>query len=155
MSIRDEAAPEIEALRRVPFFEGLTTDDLERLATIGRRKSFAAGEEIVQKGDVTGGLYILLSGTATVEVGGKRHTLGPGSFFGEMGLLAGAPRSATVVAAESVEALTLETTYFKPFLIKNPSVAVAILDGVAERLREVQDRVDRMSDAGGEPTGQE
>jgi CRP/FNR family cyclic AMP-dependent transcriptional regulator len=69
--------------------------------------------------------------------------LGPGQFFGEMALLAGKPRSATVTAAEPVEAMTLETMYFRPFLIKNPSVAVTILEVVAERLREVQDRIDR------------
>ena len=47
-----------------------------------------------------------------------------------------------MTAAEPVEAMTLETMYFKPFLIKNPSVAVTILGVVAERLREVQDRID-------------
>jgi CRP-like cAMP-binding protein len=143
LGIRDEAAPEIEALRRVPFFEDLTTDDLERLATIGRRQVFQPGEDIVRKGEVTGGLYLILSGSATVGVGGKQHTLGPGSFFGEMALLAGVPRSATVTAAEPVEALGIEATYFKPFLVKNPSVAVAMLDGVVARLREVQDRIDQ------------
>jgi CRP-like cAMP-binding protein len=141
--MRDEAAPEVEALRKVPFFEDLTTEDLERMATIGRRRTYGEGEDIVKKGDVAGGLFVILSGTATVEAGGKVHTLGPGAFFGEMALLAGKPRSATVTAAEPVEAMTLEAMYFKPFLVKNPSVAVAILDGVAARLREVQDRIDQ------------
>jgi CRP-like cAMP-binding protein len=143
--MRDEAAPEVEALRKVPFFEDLTTEDLERMATIGRRRTFEPGTDMVHKGDVAGGLFVILSGTATVEAGGKVHTLGPGAFFGEMALLAGKPRSATVTAAEPVEAITLEAMYFKPFLVKNPSVAVAILDGVAARLREVQDRVEQQS----------
>ncbi len=139
----DELPPEVEALRSVPFFEDLTPEDLDRIARIGRRRSFAAGEPVVTKEEVGGGLFVILSGTATVEAGGKQHTLGPGDFFGEMALLAGKPRSATVTASEPVEAMTLEAMYFRPFLIKNPSVAVTLLEGVAERLREVQGRVER------------
>ena len=80
-------------------------------------------------------------------MGGRRHTLGPGQFFGEMALLSGKPRSATVTAQEPVEAMVIEAMYFRPFLIKNPSVAVTILEGVVDRLREVQDRID----VGGSP----
>ena len=140
----DEDMPvEAAALRKVPFFEGLTPEDLDRLARIGRKRQFAAGESIVVEGQIGGGLFIILSGSASLQAGGKTHTLGPGQFFGEMALLAGKPRSATVTAAEPVETLTLETMYFRPFLNKNPSVAVTILEVVAERLREVQDRIDR------------
>jgi CRP-like cAMP-binding protein len=140
----DELPAEVEALRKVPFFENLTPEDLSRLATIGRRRTFGPGEDIVRQGDVTGGLFVILSGTATVHAGGRTHPLGPGDFVGEMALLAGRPRSATVTATEPVEAMVLEAMYFKPFLVKNPSVAVAILDGVAARLREVQERIERM-----------
>jgi CRP/FNR family cyclic AMP-dependent transcriptional regulator len=92
---------------------------------------------------VGGGLFVLLSGTAAVSAGGAMHVLRPGDFFGEMALLAGRPRSATVTAMEPVEAMSIETMYFRPFLIKNPSVAVTLLEGVAARLREVQDRIDK------------
>jgi CRP/FNR family cyclic AMP-dependent transcriptional regulator len=139
----DDLPEEVEPLRRVRFFEDLTPEDLDRISAIGQRRSFQPGEAIVSKDDDTGGLYILLSGTATVEAGGKRHTLGPGDFTGEMSLLARKPRSATVTAAEPVEAMVIETMYFKPFLIKNPSVAVHLLEVLAERLREVQERVER------------
>jgi CRP-like cAMP-binding protein len=140
--VTDELAPEIEALRKVPFFQDLTPEDLERIATIGQRVSFQPGEAIVARDDVGGGLYVLLSGSAVVEAGGKAHRLGPGEFFGEMALLSHRPRSATVMAEEAAEVLTIEATYFRPFLIKNPSVAVTILEGVVERLREVQERIE-------------
>jgi CRP-like cAMP-binding protein len=146
--VTDELAPEIEALRKVPFFEDLTPEDLERIATIGHRLSFQPDEPIVARDDVGGGLYILLSGSATVEAGGRAHVLGPGQFFGEMALLGHRPRSATVTAVEPAEVLTIEATYFRPFLIKNPSVAVTILEGVVERLREVQERIEH-DQAGG------
>ena len=145
----DELPSEVEALRRIPFFEGLTSEDLDRLARIGERRRFEAGQPIVAKDAVGGGLFVIMSGSAELEVGGRRHTLGPGQFFGEMALLSGKPRSATVTAQEPVEAMVIEAMYFRPFLIKNPSVAVTVLEGVVDRLREVQDRIDTQGSPGG------
>ena len=136
---------DVEALRKVSFFEELTDDDLGRVAKIGQRRSFAAGETLVERDSDRGGLFVILSGTARVEVGGTAHDLGPGDFFGEMALLGHTRRSASVTATEPIEALVIETIYFDPFLIENPSVAVAILHGVVERLREVQERIDSSS----------
>jgi CRP-like cAMP-binding protein len=148
----DELAPEVEALRRIPFFEGLTPEDLDRIARIGERRTFSPGAPIVAKDAVGGGLFVILSGTASVDAGGRHHSLGPGQFFGEMALLSGRPRSATVTAEEQVEAMVLETMYFRPFLIKNPSVAVTILEVVVDRLREVQERVDAAGAHGTDPS---
>jgi CRP/FNR family cyclic AMP-dependent transcriptional regulator len=134
---------DVEALRKVRFFEELTDDDLSRVAKVGQRRSYAAGDALVERDSDRGGLFVILSGGAKVEVGGAVHDLAPGDFFGEMALLGHTRRSASVTATEPVEALVIETIYFDPFLIQNPSVAVAILHGVVERLREVQDRVDR------------
>lgn len=145
MTLEPES-PEAEALRRVPFFEGLTPEDLERICAIGERRSYAPAEVIVGKDEEGLDLYVVMSGSASVQAGGAVHALGPGDFFGEMALLANRPRSATVTATEPVEVMTLRAMYFKPFLVKNPSVAVALLEGVAARLREVQDRVDRPKD---------
>jgi CRP-like cAMP-binding protein len=137
------APRDVEALRRIHFFEELTDDDLARVAKLGQRRSFDAGETLVERDTDRGGLFVMLSGRAQVEVGGAVHDLGPGDFFGEMALLGRTRRSASVTASEPVEALVIETIYFDPFLIQNPSVAVAILHGVVERLREVQERIDR------------
>lgn len=133
-------ASEDEHLRKIPFFENLTPEDLERVARIGERRTFQAGQPMVAEGTGGQAMFVILSGRATVEAGGKTHELGQGDFFGEMALLGRKPRSATVTAVDAVECLVFETMYFKPFLIKNPSVAVAILEGVVERLREVQKR---------------
>jgi CRP/FNR family cyclic AMP-dependent transcriptional regulator len=133
---------DVEALRKVRFFEELTDDDLSRVAKVGQRRSYSAGDALVERDSDRGGLFVILSGGAQVEVGGAVHDLASGDFFGEMALLGHTRRSASVTATEPVEALVIETIYFDPFLIQNPSVAVAILHGVVERLREVQDRVD-------------
>jgi CRP-like cAMP-binding protein len=135
---------DVEALRKVRFFEDLTDHDLARVAEIGQRRRFGSGDALVERGSdpERGGLFVILSGTARAEVGGAAHELGPGDFFGEMALLGRTRRSASVTALEPVEALVIETIYFDPFLMENPSVAVAILHGVVERLREVQERVE-------------
>ena len=133
---------DVEVLRKVRFFEELTDDDLSRVAKVGQRRSYAAGDALVERDSDRGGLFVILSGAAQVAVGGAVHDLAPGDFFGEMALLGHTRRSASVTATEPVEALVIETIYFDPFLIQNPSVAVAILHGVVERLREVQERVD-------------
>lgn len=136
-----------EALRRVPLLQGLTSADLARVARVGRMKRYEAGQPIVIKGTFAGGLFLVVSGTVSVDVGGKVHTLGPGEFFGEMTLISTKPRSATVVAEEPVEALVIHAVDFKAFLMANPSLAVVLLERVVERLREVQQRVDAEAQA--------
>jgi CRP-like cAMP-binding protein len=148
-------APEVEALRAVPFFAELTSEDLRRVAAIGRRRTFHPGEAMVTKGDVGVGLFVVLSGSGSVHIGGADHRLAPGTFFGEMSLLSNRGRAATVVATEPVEAMVIEAVSFRAFLMKNPSVAVAILAEVAERLREVQERVDASAGASRETTPME
>ena len=76
----DHESAELEALRRVPFFEDLTPEDLTRIAKIGQRRRYEAGSAIVTKDEAGGGLFVILQGSAQVETGGKVHTLGPGPF---------------------------------------------------------------------------
>ena len=131
-----------EHLRKIPFFEDLTPEDLERVARIGEQRRFEAGQPLIAEGTEGQAMFVVLSGRAAVETGGTTYELGAGDFVGEMALLGRKPRSATVTAIEPVECLVFETMYFKPFLIKNPSVAVTLLEGVVERLREAQARRD-------------
>ena len=152
--------PDAEALRALAFFSELSDDDLGRVTRIGRRQSFGSGDTLVERGSDPGGLFVLLSGRVSVDAGGASHELGPGEFFGEMALLGKEraasgldffgehaalgrrPRSANVTAVEPGEALVIETVYFEPFLLENPSVAVAILRGVVGRLRDLQARLE-------------
>ncbi len=142
MAAMGELAEHVGALRQVPFFQDLSDDDLGRLAEIGHIETFDAGRPIVERGDQGTALYIITEGEAEVEVGGRVHRLQPGDFFGEMALISARRRSATVTAMERVEVLALDATSFKPFLLENPNVAVAVLEGVVNRLREVQERID-------------
>jgi CRP-like cAMP-binding protein len=138
----DEVTVGLAALERTPLFAGLGREQLEDVLAVGRRVSFDAGQAIVERGDQGDAMYIVVSGAAEVDVGGRFHRLERGDFFGEMAVLAGKPREATVKAVEPLEALRIPGDDFQAFLRDNPQLAVAMLRSLVERLREVQDRLD-------------
>jgi len=109
---------------------------------MGEHVRFAEGDPIVEKGERGDAMYVLLTGTAEVEVGGRVHKPGPGQTLGEMALFSQKRRTATAKALEPIEALKVPAARFHEFLLQNPAVAVAVLEQVVERLREVQDRVE-------------
>ena len=133
---------ETQALQQTPFFAELSPDDLEGVVRVGQPVSFGAGETIVAQGDSADGMYVMIDGTAEVDVGGRFHRLGPGDFFGEMALIAPGKRMATVRAAEPVRALRIPAEAFRAFLMDHPAVALSMLRSLAERLREVEQRID-------------
>jgi monovalent cation:H+ antiporter, CPA1 family len=132
----------ITALERTPLFAGLGRQDLENVIGCGQRVSFEAGQAIVERLDPGDAMYVIVSGAAEVDVGGRFHRLERGDFFGEMAVIAGKPREATVKAVEHVEALRIPADGFQAFLLENPRIAVGMLRSLVERLREVQDRLD-------------
>jgi CRP-like cAMP-binding protein len=138
----DEVMVGLAALERTPLFAGLNREHLEEILRVGGRVSFDTGQAIVERGDPGDAMYIMVSGAAEVDVGGRFHRLERGDFFGEMAVLAGKPREATVKAVEPVEALRIPADDFQAFLAANPQVAVGMLKSLVERLREVQDRLD-------------
>jgi len=138
----DEVTVGLAALERTPMFAGLDREHLEDVLAVGQRVSFEPGQAIVERGDPGDAMYIVLSGVAEVDVGGRYHRLQRGDFFGEMAVLAGKPREASVKAAEPVEALRIPGDEFQAFLDANPKIATGMLKSLVERLREVQDRLD-------------
>jgi CRP-like cAMP-binding protein len=138
----DEVTVGRSALERMPLFAGLDREHLEDVLAVGRRVSFQPGQAIVERGDPGDAMYIVLSGVAEVDVGGRYHRLQRGDFFGEMAVLAGKPREATVKAVEPLEALRIPGDEFQAFLATNPQIAAGMLKSLVERLREVQDRLD-------------
>jgi CRP-like cAMP-binding protein len=138
----DEVAVGLGALERTPLFAGLDREQLQSVLSVGQRVTIDAGQAVVERGDPGDAMYIMLDGAAEVDVGGRFHRLERGDFFGEMAVLAGKPREATVKAVERVEALRIPADDFQAFLRDNPRVAVGMLQSLVERLREVQDRLD-------------
>ncbi|TMK81856.1 MAG: cyclic nucleotide-binding domain-containing protein [Actinobacteria bacterium] len=132
----------LTALEAMPLFADVTRHDLENILKLGDLRSFEPGETIVERGSPSDALYVILRGTAQVDVGGRYHDMKPGEFFGEMGVITGRKRMATVKAADRLDALRIGAAELENFLLHQPRVALAMMKSLVERLREVQERID-------------
>jgi nitrite reductase/ring-hydroxylating ferredoxin subunit len=135
------------ALASVPLFADLDEESIERLEAFAFRKSFSAGEVIVEEGHTGNGLYVVLSGTVDVIKGlGGSHpqkvaVLQAGEPFGEMALLGDWKRSASVQAAGDVECLGMDRWAFLAHLKSEPNLAIRMLQMLANRLVETNERL--------------
>jgi CRP/FNR family transcriptional regulator, cyclic AMP receptor protein len=126
-------------LKTVPLFEGLSRRELDQLLSVSKEIDFDEGHAIVEEGATGVGFHLILEGEAHVLVGGrKRATLRSGDHFGEMSLIDGGPRSATVKTATPVHTLALTSWAFLPLLDKSPSIARKLLVEMSRRLRSVE-----------------
>ena len=134
-------------LKAVPLFSSFPEDQLRMLAGVVTRKSATRSTTVMAGGDATDSLYIVLSGRLKVmmsDAEGKEVILcilGPGEFFGEMGLIDDSPRSASVVAIEACELLCIAKRDFKKCLAENFEMAMAVMRGLVRRLREADRKI--------------
>lgn len=133
----DEAL--IDRLRNVAIFGGLEEKELQRIARAGKEVTFDAGTAIALQDQGAAGFHLILDGRVTVDVDGhERAKLGPNAYFGEMSLLDGLPRSATVTADEETTTFALTSWQFLPLLDEYPSISRALLVELCGRLRRVE-----------------
>jgi CRP/FNR family cyclic AMP-dependent transcriptional regulator len=136
------AAPAELGLARVVLFAELGEADVASLAARLRRRPYARGEVVFLRDDPGDSLYIVKAGAIRIGLTsseGKEMTLavrGSGDFFGELALLDGEPRSANAVAQEPSELLVLQRDDFLALVDDRPSVAVALLKVLSQRLRQ-------------------
>ena len=134
-------------LRNVPLFASLDEQQLGFLATAIVRKSVGRNARIIGAGDPTDSLYIVINGRLKVLMGDEQgrevilSILGPGEFFGEMGLLDDSPRSASVVTLEACELLTISKADFKRSLAENFELSLTVMRGLVKRLREADQKI--------------
>jgi CRP-like cAMP-binding protein len=127
-----------ELLAGCPLFKGIDADGLTKLAALATSVDFPAGHVIARQGEIGTGFFVIVSGgVRVVRDGNAVAHLGPGEFFGELSVLDRMPRNATVAAEEPTSCLALASWDFENVLLAEPALTLAILRGVAIRLREV------------------
>ena len=125
-----------ELLAAAPLFAGVDEAGHGVVADRAIEVDFTPGGVIARQGDVGTGFFIVASGSVrVVRDGATIATLGPGEFFGELSVLDGQPRNAQVVAAEPTTCLALASWDFEAIVAEDPKVALAIMRGLAGRLR--------------------
>ena len=129
----------------IPIFRDMAPHQLRQLARIAGSRKFSAGETIIRMGDPGATMYVIRSGR--VEVVLERPTenvvlagLGPGDFFGELSIFDGELRSATVIAIEETETLTLWQLDVMQMVNRSPELAWSLLKSLSARLRAANAR---------------
>ncbi len=129
-------AANIEDLRRVPLFSGMTDRALQAIAELASDIDFADGAYVTTEGEAGDAFYLLLEGGLQVtQRGAAIRDLGPGDFIGEISLIDGRPRSATAVAVGPVRALVIARHEFTDLMDRFPAVRLGILMALTDRIR--------------------
>jgi CRP-like cAMP-binding protein len=129
-------------LRGVALFSDVSDKDLHVIAASMKRRAFAPGDHIVSEGEGGIGFFFVESGSAVVTKDGERRaTLGSGDHFGEIALLAGGDRTATVSADSDVVCWGMPAWNFRPLVREQSSVTMKLLEGMARQLAGVPPRV--------------
>ena len=137
----------LEALGRCRLFAGLGPEALQTIARTLRVRHFRRGEVLFHEGDPGDALFIVASGAVKVVVPSEEGeeailaTLKRGDFLGELALLDGAPRSASAIALEATDALTLPREQFRALADAEPAIRGALLEAMARELRRLTKHV--------------
>jgi CRP-like cAMP-binding protein len=141
----------VEQLKKSPLFKSISEADLQALVQVMKPQAFAAGALLFKKGDPGDAMYIILAGRVrifTTDTGGQAFTLtyyGPGRVFGDFSLLDQQPRSASASVEEPLEALVLSRDDFMAFLPQHPSIGLAMIRHLTDRLRYITIYLNRVT----------
>jgi CRP/FNR family transcriptional regulator, cyclic AMP receptor protein len=145
------ASDPVELLSRVSLFSELSREDLQRISRVAIPRAFPAGVRVFHEGDQSDACYLVRSGDLRVT---REHsdgraialaTLGRGDIFGELAMLDGQARSASVETLSDSELLALPATDFRRLLADHPQISVKLIAALTRRLRETNERVARQS----------
>ncbi|MDP8922473.1 MAG: cyclic nucleotide-binding domain-containing protein [Chloroflexota bacterium] len=145
--VHDEERRRAQAmLRGIPHFSDVPAHHVRELAQVAHTETFEAGEAIIRMGEYGSTMYVIRSGRVQVVRGGPEApivlaTLGPGEFFGELSIFDREVRSATVLAVEDTETLTIGRYDIVRLVSRSPELALALLKSLGARLRTANDRL--------------
>jgi len=126
----------VDTLRRVPLFAGLDDRELQEIAGSLKERRFSAGDTVTQEGQAGAGFFVIENGEADVAVSGEpRGTIGPGDYFGEIALLTGSDRTATITARTDMLCHGMTPWDFRPLVESNSAIAWKLLTAMADKLR--------------------
>ena len=129
----------VVVLEQVPLFRSLSKRHLRRVADLAAVRRFEAGSSIIRAGEAGDAFYVILDGSAQARPrSGRAVKLGAGDFFGEMALLDGAPRSASVQAVTEVLTMRVARPAFAKLIKQEPQITAALLVTLAERVRRLE-----------------
>lgn len=141
----------LDLLRRVPLFSLLTVTQAEVLSGAVVKRRFKRGEVLVEQGQKSDALYILLTGRARVMASDSRGrevilaTLSQGDYLGEMSIIDNEPHSATVRAEVQTDVLTLGRAEFARCLTENASMSLVVMRGLVKRLRHADRKIESLA----------
>lgn len=129
----------IALLQKVPLFRDLSRKQLDQISRLADEIEVPAGKRLATAGERGLELFVIVEGHATVSArGGRTVRLGPGDFFGEMSLLDGEPRSATVEAASNMRLLVVGRREFWQLLTSAPPLVLKIMSSLSRRVRDAE-----------------
>lgn len=133
---RDE---KLDLLRRIPLFSGFDRRRMERLGMLADEVDVPAGKVLMRQGESGSDMMIVVRGSVAVERDGSRlNTLGPGDFFGEIALVDGGPRTATITAEDPTTLLVISHRDFHSMMDEFPEVAAQVMNALANRVRHLE-----------------
>jgi CRP/FNR family cyclic AMP-dependent transcriptional regulator len=139
---------DVAYLKQVSLFSSLSDSDIRELAAVVKRRTFRAGEVIFHRDDPGQVLYVIKEGKVKIcliSPDGQEISLvvfGKGECFGELALLDGLPRSADAIAMERAECYTLQRSDFHNAIMKNPTIAIQVMEVLSKRLRSTDQQVE-------------
>jgi CRP-like cAMP-binding protein len=131
----------IPVLERVPLFQALNKRHLRRVARLAELKRYTSGAVVVRAGARGDAFYVVLDGSARVRTpDGHTRDLHEGDYFGELSLLDGAPRAATVSAIGSLATARIARTAFLKLLREEPALGMGLAHGLVAIVRDLQEK---------------
>jgi CRP/FNR family cyclic AMP-dependent transcriptional regulator len=133
------AKPKLDStLAGVPLFEGLSKHHLKKIAALGEVANYMEGASVVKEGQPGDSFFVALTGQAKITVKGRTvHRVLPGDHFGEISLLDGGERTATVTTETPMNLFIITRKDFLRSIERDPEVAIALLEGLARMIRRV------------------
>ena len=130
----------VEALQGVPLFAGLSKHEVKQIASLFKERRFSEKETVVQEGSGGAAFFVIVSGDATVSIGGKkRSTLKANDYFGEIALIDEGPRMATITATSELVCYGVTFWDFRPLVEANGVIGWKLLQQMAKMLREARE----------------